>query len=55
MTEKLLEFLGTNNHDKELIYFLLNNQLITEPNLYIPLLDEDNEPLDEDTDVVLGF
>ena len=49
MTEKLLEFLGTSNHDKELIYFLLNNQLITEPNLYIPLLDEDNEPLDEDT------
>lgn len=49
MTEKLLEFLGTSNHDKELICFLLNNQLITEPNLYIPLLDEDKEPLDEDT------
>src|SRR5690606_1138209 len=49
MTEKLLELLGTSNHDKELIDFLLSNQLITEPNLYIPLLDEDNEPLDEDT------
>lgn len=49
MTEKLLEFLGTSNHDKELIHFLLNNQLITEKNLYISLLDKDNEPLDEDT------
>ena len=49
MTEKLLEFLGTSNHDKKLIDFLLSNQLITEPSIYIPLLDEDNEPLDEDT------
>lgn len=49
MTEQLLEFLGASNHNKELINFLLSNQLITEPDLYIPLFDDENEPLDEDS------